>query len=136
MVFPIIVIISALYFKRRRRLRRRNTIDSGGPAGDTQVKDFSGTLTPFTLPSPITGNISAKLQKSLTESSPTAFPPTQPHIEDQPSTSVIAGSERGHTLVEMRQNMQNMQDRLVLIEGHLSRENDRDRDRDPPPEYV
>ena len=104
---------------------RRITIDSDGPAGDTQAEEASGTFTPFTHSLPF--HTSSQLQTPLTKSSSTVFPPTtKPHTPDQPSAGVRDNSDRTDTLVEM---MQHIQERLLHIEGHLTAERVQDRER-------
>jgi hypothetical protein len=136
-IFLATIIIGSIYFKRRQRLRwqqarQRFTIDPDGSLGrDTEVEEVPGTLTPFTLLRPLN-----MLSRFNNKSSATAGPSAQPHTQEQLNTSVgltqRADSEGriGDTLVEIMQNMQNMQQRLLHIEGQLTGTGERAQDQE------
>jgi hypothetical protein len=90
------------------------------------------TLTPFTLPLPF--NILSQLRTPLKKFSHTASPRiVQPHTQDQPHASQPLSSANLRDDSEGRDTLaaviQRMQERLVVIEEHLSGENVPDRNR-------
>ena len=123
MAFLAGIIIIGIYFKRRQQARQRFTIDSDDSlaGGDTEAEEVPGTLTPFTF-HPLN-----MLSRPKTKSPATAVPST--HTQDQrnssqdPTSAALRADSEGRigdTLVDIMQNMQNIQQRLLHIEGQLT----------------
>jgi hypothetical protein len=131
-IISLLLLFVVIYFKRRQRLRKQvlrtgisidvdaNATTPKAEARETPQTLAHGTLTPFTFPLAL--HSLSQLQTPLTKSPPTAFPPMQPRLGEQPSTD----SDGREMLVEMMRNMHHIQERLLHLEGHLPGEGDRD----------
>jgi hypothetical protein len=124
----LIVMIGFIYVRRRQRLQlqQRGQITTDRPRGPVtttrETGEASGSLTPFTLPSPI-----SQLHTPLTKSRAITVPPspTQTGFPNEPSSTQAARARRqddSEGRDALAEAMQQLQERVAYLEGRSSGE--------------